>query len=218
MRQSQSSSVNTAAASAAVDLLEVKGLSVEFPTQRGVVHAVDGISFSVRPGEVVALVGESGCGKSATAYSILRLIAEPGRISAGQVLFDGVDLLGLTDDEIRKVRGNRISMVFQEPMSSLNPVQRIGDQVAEPLLQHRLAGKREAMQRAEALLRRVNIPDPQARLRDYPHHFSGGMRQRVMIAIAMACSPRLIIADEPTTALDVTIQAQILQLDRKSVV
>ena len=201
----------------AADLLRVTDLAVEFRTRRGVVHAVDGISFEVRAGEVVALVGESGCGKSATAYSILRLIADPGRISAGQVRFEGTDLLGLSDEAIRGVRGNRISMVFQEPMSSLNPVQRIGDQVAEPLTQHRLANRAQAWARAAELLRRVNIPDPEARLRDYPHQFSGGMRQRVMIAIAMACAPRLIIADEPTTALDVTVQAQIIELLKAAV-
>ncbi len=198
-------------------LLQVRDLRVDFPGRGGVVHAVDGISFDVRPHEVVALVGESGCGKSTAAYSILRLVGEPGHISGGQVLFEGQDLLGLSDDAMRSVRGNRISMIFQEPMSSLNPVQRIGDQVAESLLQHGLANKRQAMERAVELLERVNIPDPRARLRDYPHHFSGGMRQRVMIAIAMACSPRLIVADEPTTALDVTVQAQIIELLRSAV-
>jgi oligopeptide/dipeptide ABC transporter ATP-binding protein len=200
-----------------VPVLEVKGLKVEYPTRKGIVHAVDGISFDVAPGEIVTLVGESGCGKSATAHSILRLISEPGRVPAGEVLFDGEDLLKVSDQRIREIRGNRISMVFQEPMSSLNPVQRIGDQVAEPILQHRLAGKAEAWKRAAELLRRVNIADPQARLHDYPHQFSGGMRQRVMIATAMACSPRLIIADEPTTALDVTVQAQIIELLRTAV-
>ena len=198
-------------------LLAVRDLRVEFSTRAGIVHAVDGISFDVQAGEVVALVGESGCGKSATAYSILRLIAEPGRVSGGQVLFEGKDLLPLSADEIRHVRGNRVSMVFQEPMSSLNPVQRIGDQVGEPLVQHGLATRSEAMARAVELLDGVSIPDPQARVRDYPHHFSGGMRQRVMIAMAMACSPRLIIADEPTTALDVTVQAQIIELLRSAV-
>jgi oligopeptide transport system ATP-binding protein len=198
-------------------VLRVKGLKVEFPTSRGVVQAVSGISFDVAAGQIVALVGESGCGKSATAHSILRLIAPPGRVPAGAVLFDGEDLLKVSEQRIRTIRGNRIAMVFQEPMSSLNPVQRIGDQVAEPLLQHGLASKREAWQRAAQLLRRVNIPDPQLRLHDYPHQFSGGMRQRVMIATAMACSPRLIVADEPTTALDVTIQAQIIELLRTAV-
>ncbi len=200
-----------------IPVLQVKGLKVEYPTRRGVVQAVAGISFEVLPGEIVALVGESGCGKSATALAILRLIAAPGRVPAGEVLFAGEDLLKVSEDRIRQVRGRQISMVFQEPMSSLNPVQRIGDQVAEPLLQHKLAGKAEAWQRAEELLRRVNIPDPLARLHDYPHQFSGGMRQRVMIAIAMACTPQLIIADEPTTALDVTVQAQIIELLKKAV-
>jgi oligopeptide/dipeptide ABC transporter ATP-binding protein len=198
-------------------LLAVRDLHVDFQTRAGVVHAVDGVTFDVQPGEVVALVGESGCGKSVTAYSILRLIDEPGRISAGHVFFEEDDLLSLSDDEIRHVRGNRISMVFQEPMSSLNPVQRVGDQVGEPLVQHGVANRRQAMTRAVELLEGVNIPDPQARARDYPHHFSGGMRQRAMIAMAMACAPRLIIADEPTTALDVTIQAQILELLRSAV-
>ena len=198
-------------------LLAVRDLRVDFPGQAGVVHAVDGVSFEVQPHEVVALVGESGCGKSTAAYSILRLIGEPGRISGGQIMFEGQDLLALSDDAMREVRGHQISMIFQEPMSSLNPVQRIGDQVAEPLSQHKLADRRQAMERAVELLGHVNIPDPRARLRDYPHHFSGGMRQRVMIAIAMACSPRLIIADEPTTALDVTVQAQIIELLRTDV-
>jgi len=208
---------STAPPAGSAPLLRVSGLEVAFHTRRGVIHAVDAISFEVGRGEIVALVGESGCGKSATAYSILRLIAEPGRISGGEIRFEGVDLLTLDDAAIRDIRGNRIAMVFQEPMSSLNPVQRIGDQVAESLIQHRLADRAGAWAAAGELLRRVNIPDPQARLRDYPHQFSGGMRQRVMIAIAMACSPRLIIADEPTTALDVTVQAQILDLLRAAV-
>lgn len=202
--------------SPASPVLQVKGLRVEYPTRRGVVHAVDDISFDVGAGEIVALVGESGCGKSATAHAVLRLIAAPGRVPGGQILFENEDLLAVSEARIRQVRGNRIAMVFQEPMSSLNPVQRIGDQVAEPMLQHGLAGKAEAWQRAGQLLARVNIPDPQARLHDYPHQFSGGMRQRVMIATAMACSPRLIIADEPTTALDVTVQAQIIELLRSA--
>ena len=201
----------------ATPVLQVKGLRVEYPTSKGTVRAVDGISFDVAAREIVALVGESGCGKSATALAILRLIAAPGRVPAGQILFDGEDLLQASQARIRAVRGQHIAMVFQEPMSSLNPVQRIGDQVAEPLLQHKLAGKAEAWQRAAGLLKRVNIPDPEARLHDYPHQFSGGMRQRVMIATAMACGPRLIVADEPTTALDVTVQAQILELLRSAV-
>ncbi len=198
-------------------VLSVNGLRVEYPTSKGTVHAVAGISFDVAPGEIVALVGESGCGKSATAHSILRLISPPGRVPAGAILFDGEDLLQVSQQRMRQIRGNRISMIFQEPMSSLNPVLRIGDQVAEPIIQHRLANKALAWQRAAELLRRVNIPDPEARLHDYPHQFSGGMRQRVMIATAMACAPRLIIADEPTTALDVTVQAQIIDLLRTAV-
>jgi len=193
-------------------LLEVRDLVVEFPTPRGVVHAVDGPSFEVESGEIVALVGESGCGKSATALAILRLIAAPGRIVSGEVLLEGRDLLKLPEAEMQTVRGQHAAMVFQEPMSSLNPVQRIGAQVAEPLTQHRHADARGAWQRAAELLRRVNIPAPEVRLRDYPHHFSGGMRQRVMMAMAMACGPRLLVADEPTTALDVTVQAQVLEL------
>ncbi|MFT3814009.1 MAG: ABC transporter ATP-binding protein [Acidovorax sp.] len=197
-------------------LLSIRDLRVEFRSRGGVVRAVDGVSFDVQAGEVVALVGESGCGKSATAYSILRLIAEPGRISGGQIHFEGADLLALPEAHVRQVRGNRIAMIFQEPMSSLNPVQRIGDQVGEPLVQHGLATRRQARAKAVELLRSVNIPAPEARAQDYPHHFSGGMRQRVMIAMAMACGPRLIIADEPTTALDVTVQAQIIELLRQS--
>jgi oligopeptide/dipeptide ABC transporter ATP-binding protein len=209
--------MSASATSTSPPLLEVDALHVEFPTRRGTVHAVAGVSFEVAPGEIVALVGESGCGKSATAHAILRLIGEPGRVASGRILFDGEDLLSASAARIREIRGNRIAMVFQEPMSSLNPVQRIGDQVAEPLLQHRLADRAGARARAAELLQRVNIPDPQARLDDYPHHFSGGMRQRVMIATALACAPRLVIADEPTTALDVTVQAQILELLRAAV-
>ena len=193
-------------------LLAVRDLRVDFRSRGGVVHAVDGISFDVQPGEVVALVGESGCGKSATAYSILRLIAEPGRISAGQVLFEGQDLLTLSDDEIRHIRGNRISMIFQEPMTSLNPVMRIGDQITEAVRLHRKMTAREAWNKAVDMLRLVRIPEPEQRAREYPHQLSGGMRQRAMIAMALACRPALLIADEPTTALDVTIQAQILAL------
>lgn len=193
-------------------LLDVRELRVDYPTPRGVVHAVDGPSFEVARGEIVALVGESGCGKSATALAILRLIAAPGRIVSGQVRLEGRDLLTLPEAQMRSVRGQHAAIVFQEPMSSLNPVQRIGAQVAEPLLQHRLADAPGAWRRAIELLRRVNIPAPEARMRDHPHHFSGGMRQRVMMAMAMACGPRLLVADEPTTALDVTVQAQVLEL------
>jgi oligopeptide/dipeptide ABC transporter ATP-binding protein len=197
---------------AATELLNVRDLRIDFLTRDGELHAVRSVSFEVRCGEIVALVGESGCGKSATANAILRLIPPPGRITAGRILFEGQDLLALDDAQIRGVRGRRISMVFQDPMSSLNPVQPVGKQIAECLVQHRMATKSQAMARAIDLLRDVRIADPEHRARDYPHQFSGGMRQRVMIAIAMACKPRLIIADEPTTSLDVTVQAQIIEL------
>ncbi|HET7597514.1 MAG TPA: ABC transporter ATP-binding protein [Burkholderiales bacterium] len=194
-------------------LLEVEDLHVHFVTTRGVVRAVEGISYKVHPGEVVALVGESGCGKSVSSLAIMRLLAKPaGRIVAGRILFQGRNLLDLTEDEMREMRGRDIAMIFQEPMSSLNPVLTIGFQIMEPLLIH--LGMKEAAARARAveLLKMVGIPDPERRLDQYPHQFSGGMRQRVMIAIALSCNPKLIIADEPTTALDVTIQAQILKL------
>ncbi len=194
-------------------LLEVKGLHTEFRTGAGRVRAVDGISFAVEQGETVAVVGESGSGKSVSALSILRLVADPpGRITAGEILFDGRDLLGLTDNEMRQIRGRDIGMVFQEPMTSLNPVLTIGRQITETLEQHLGADRLSAEQRALELLDMVGIADSTRRLRQYPHQLSGGMRQRVMIAIALACNPKLIIADEPTTALDVTIQAQILEL------
>ncbi len=196
-----------------VPLLSIDGLTTHFRTERGVVRAVDGVSFDVRSGETVAVVGESGSGKSVTALSVLRLIADPpGRIVSGEVRFDGVDLVTLSDPEMRAVRGNRIAMIFQEPMSSLNPALTIGMQVAEPLNRHRGMGWPEARRHAVELLRKVQIPDPEKRLDSYPHQFSGGMRQRVMIAMALACGPRLLIADEPTTALDVTVQSQILSL------
>jgi oligopeptide/dipeptide ABC transporter ATP-binding protein len=194
-------------------LLEVKGLHTEFRTGAGLVRAVDGVSYTVDPGETVAIVGESGSGKSVGAMSILRLIPDPpGRITEGQILFDGRDLLSLTEDEMRAVRGSEIGMVFQEPMTSLNPVLTIGRQITETLQQHRGADRATADRRAVELLTLVGIADPERRLRQYPHQLSGGMRQRIMIAIALTCEPRLIIADEPTTALDVTIQAQILEL------
>ena len=196
-------------------LLEVDGLKTHFFTRDGVVRAVDGISFSVMPGETLAIVGESGCGKSVTSLSILRLIASPpGRIVAGRVLLGGRDLLTLSEEEMRGVRGNEISMIFQEPMTSLNPVLTVGRQIAESLTLHRGLTRAQALERAVEMLRLVNIPEPQRRIREYPHQLSGGMRQRVMIAMALACDPRLLIADEPTTALDVTIQAQILELMR----
>ena len=197
-------------------LLEVDDLKTYFYTRDGVVRAVDGVSFTVHPGETLAIVGESGCGKSVTSLSILRLIASPpGKIVSGRLLFEGRDLLGLSDAEMRRVRGDQISMIFQEPMTSLNPVLTIGRQIAEALVLHRGMSQADALARAVEMLTLVNIPDAAGRIRQYPHQLSGGMRQRVMIAMALACDPRLLIADEPTTALDVTIQAQILALMRE---
>ncbi len=197
-------------------LLTVRGLSVHFPLQRGgqaaTLRAVDGVSFSVTRGEVLGLVGESGCGKSMTALSLLRLVPPPGVIVGGEVLLEGVDLLTLPEEAMRAVRGDRVAMVFQEPQSALNPVFRVGEQVAEALTAHRGMGKAEASARAVELLAGTGIPDPALRARDYPHQLSGGMQQRVLIAMAMACEPDLLLADEPTTALDVTVQAQILSL------
>ena len=194
-------------------LLEVENLHVHFVTTRGVVRAVEGISYKVKPGETVALVGESGCGKSVSSLAIMRLLARPaGRVVAGRILFQGRNLLDLPEDEMRKIRGRDIAMIFQEPMTSLNPVLTIGFQIMEPLLIHLGMSEAQARARAMELLKMVGIPDPERRLDQYPHQFSGGMRQRAMIAIALACDPKLIIADEPTTALDVTIQAQILEL------
>jgi oligopeptide transport system ATP-binding protein len=194
-------------------LLEVRDLHTEFRTGAGVVPAVDGISYTIERGETVAIVGESGSGKTAGALSILRLIPDPpGRITAGQILFDGRDLLRLSDEAIRQIRGADIGMIFQEPMTSLNPVLTIGRQITETIEQHRGADRAAAQKRASELLSLVGIADPARRLKHYPHQLSGGMRQRIMIAIALACDPKLIIADEPTTALDVTIQAQILEL------
>jgi peptide/nickel transport system ATP-binding protein len=196
-------------------LLEVKGLRTSFYTRDGVVRAVDGIDFAVDRGQIMGLVGESGCGKSVTSLSILRLVSKPGRIDAGEVLFDGRDLLTLSSDEMRRIRGDRISMIFQQPTSSLNPVWDIGRQIEEVLRIHRGLKGRAARDRALQLLKMVGIPDPDRRLRNFPHEMSGGMAQRVMIAMALACEPELLIADEPTTALDVTIQAQILDLMRE---
>jgi ABC-type dipeptide/oligopeptide/nickel transport system ATPase component len=193
-------------------LLDVQHLSVTFG---GPTPAVDDVSFSIARGETLGLVGESGSGKSVTAFSILRLLQSPGRITAGRVVFDGRDLLALAEDEMREVRGAGISLIFQEPMTALNPVMRVGDQIAEALLVHGKASRAEARARAVELLEAVQIGDPTRRVRDYPHQLSGGMRQRVMIAIALACRPPLVIADEPTTALDVTIQAQVLELLRE---
>src|SRR5258706_6315078 len=189
-------------------ILEVRNLRTSF----GAVHAVDNVSFNVRKGEAVALVGESGCGKSVTAMSIMRLVAPPGKITGGEVRFKGRDLAGISERDMRHVRGNDIAMVFQEPMTSLNPVFKIGAQVAEAIRIHQKVTKREAWKRAGEMLELVSIPDPVKRLDDYPHQLSGGMRQRVMIAMALSCDPELLIADEPTTALDVTIQAQIMEL------
>jgi len=194
-------------------LLRVQDLKTHFHTRDGVVRAVDGVSFDVMPGETLAIVGESGCGKSVTAMSILRLLPmPPARIAGGRVEFEGRNLLELSEPEMRKVRGNAISMIFQEPMTSLNPVLTIGRQISEALVLHRGMTEKAALVRAAEMLRKVRIPEAERRLAQYPHELSGGMRQRVMIAMALACGPRLLIADEPTTALDVTIQAQILEL------
>lgn len=195
-------------------LLEVKGLKTYFYTEDGVVRAVDGVNFEVYPGEVLGLVGESGCGKSVTSLSIMRLISKPGRVDAGEILLDGEDLLKLPEDEMIKVRGNRISMIFQQPQTALNPVFKVGDQLSEVLNVHQDMGKEAGWNRAVSLLKMVGVSDPERRAEAYPHELSGGMAQRVMIAMALACVPELLIADEPTTALDVTIQAQILDLMR----
>lgn len=193
-------------------LLEVKSLCTEFPVKRGVVRAVDDVSFEVSEGEILAIVGESGSGKSVTSLSVMGLLAEPGHVAGGEMTFDGKDLVHLSEKEYREMRGNDMAMIFQEPMTSLNPVYRIGDQIVEAIRTHEKVSKKEALTRAIDLLRKVGIPSPEARVRDYPHQMSGGMRQRVMIAMALACEPDILIADEPTTALDVTIQAQILEL------
>ena len=196
-------------------LLEVRGLQTRFRIENGEFAAVDGVSFSIGPGRTLGLVGESGCGKSVTALSIMGLVPQPpGRIAAGEILFEGVDLLKLAPREMNELRGDRLAMIFQEPMSSLNPAFTIGDQVAEALLRHRKLSRREARATAIEALRQVRIPSPEQRYDDYPHRLSGGMRQRAMIAMALACKPKLLICDEPTTALDVTIQAQILELMR----
>ncbi len=195
------------------DLLEVEGLSTWFFTRQGIVKAVDSVDFRVASGETLAIVGESGCGKSITALSLMRLIPDPpGRIVSGAVRLAGRDLLKITEEEMRDVRGNEISMIFQEPMTSLNPVMTIGKQIAEALILHRDMDRKAALGRAIEMLDLVRIPEPAQRSKEYPHQLSGGMRQRAMIAMALACNPKLLIADEPTTALDVTIQAQILEL------
>ena len=197
-------------------LLEVKNLETRFFTQDGIVHAVNGISYELEKGETLAIVGESGSGKSVSVLSILRLIPHPpGRITGGEVWFEGKDLLKMSDSEIRHIRGNKIAMIFQDPMTSLNPVLTIGFQVMEALQIHMGMDKQQAMERTIELLQMVGIPDAEKRLKDYPHQFSGGMRQRVMIAMGLACNPQILIADEPTTALDVTIQAQIVDLVKK---
>ncbi len=196
-------------------LLEVRKLNTTFQTAGGLVRAVDGVSWNIEPGETVALVGESGCGKSVSALSVMRLVSEPaGRIESGEILYKGRDLLKLSEEEMRSVRGREIAMIFQEPMTSLNPVLTIGRQITEGLEIHMGMNSEQARARALELLGLVGISDPERRLPQYPHHFSGGMRQRMMIAMALACNPSLILADEPTTALDVTIQAQILELLR----
>ena len=193
-------------------LLEVRNLQTHFPTRAGLVRAVDGVSFHLDRGELLGLVGESGCGKSMTALSVMRLISPPGKIVNGEILFDGKDLLKLSDSEMRQMRGDDIAMIFQDPMTSLNPVFTVGEQIAEALRLHRKLSRNQARQATIEAMREVAIPDPARRVNDYPHQLSGGMRQRVMIAMALACNPKLLIADEPTTALDVTIQAQILEL------
>ncbi len=193
-------------------LLEVKNLRTFFFTGEGLIKAIDGLDFKIDQGETLALVGESGCGKSITALSLLRLVPEPGRIVDGEIHFEGLDLLRIPEEEMRRVRGNRIGMIFQEPMTSLNPVFCIGNQIIETLQLHRGHDKKEANDIAADLLHKVGIPAARQRIKDYPHQLSGGMRQRVMIAMALACDPKLLIADEPTTALDVTIQAQIMDL------
>ncbi|MBI3708058.1 MAG: ABC transporter ATP-binding protein [Proteobacteria bacterium] len=203
------------AASGTSLLLDVRELRTHFTTPDGEIRAVDGVSFGVAPGRTLGIVGESGCGKSVTSLSIMGLVPQPpGRIAGGEVMFDGVDLLKLKPGELNELRGNKLSMIFQEPMTSLNPAFTIGDQIVEGIVRHRKVAKRDARERAIEMLRRVRIPSPEQRFEEYPHRLSGGMRQRAMIAMALACDPRLLIADEPTTALDVTIQAQILDLMR----
>ena len=198
---------------AAETLLDIRGLKTWFATDDGVVRAVDGVDLHIDRGETLGVVGESGCGKTVTARSVLKLIdMPPGRFEGGQILWQGRDLIPLDNAEMDKIRAREIAIIFQEPMTSLNPVYTVGQQIAEVVSLHEKLGKKPAIARAVEMLRLVNIPNPQRRVHDYPHQFSGGMRQRVMIAMALACSPKLLIADEPTTALDVTIQAQILEL------
>jgi peptide/nickel transport system ATP-binding protein len=197
-------------------ILEIDGLRTHFFTQAGVIRAVDSVSFTVRAGETLGIVGESGCGKSVTALSVLRLVdSPPGRIVSGTIRFDGTNLLDLSESEMEDIRGNEISMIFQEPMTSLNPLMTVGRQVAEAITLHQRLSPQGSMDKAVEMLRRVSIPEPERRVHAYPHQLSGGMRQRVMIAMALSCNPKVLIADEPTTALDVTIQAQILELMRE---
>lgn len=197
-------------------LLQVNDLATYFTTEEGTVKAVDGVDFQVRRGEVVGVVGESGCGKSMTSMSILRLVAKPqGKIVRGQLLFEGQDLLALSEEQMRQIRGNKIALISQDPMTSLNPVLTVGEQIMEAIILHQKLDKDAAKKKAIEMLRKVGIPSPEKRIDEYPHQFSGGMRQRVIIAMALSCEPKLLIADEPTTALDVTIQAQILDLMRE---
>jgi peptide/nickel transport system ATP-binding protein len=196
------------------DILNIKGLKTYFFTEEGIVRAVDGVDLRVQRGEVLGIVGESGCGKSVTSLSIMRLVSQPGRIVSGEINFDGEDLVQAPESRMRQIRGNSISMIFQQPQSCLNPVFRVGDQLAEVLLIHEDISKEEAADRAVDMLSMVGIPEPESRARSFPHELSGGMAQRVMIAMALSCLPQMLIADEPTTALDVTIQAQILDLMR----
>ena len=209
------SSTNGRARDAKSDLmLEIKGLKTQFYTEDGVIKAVDGVDLYVKRGETLGIVGESGCGKSVTSLSVMRLVSAPGKITEGKIIFDGTDLLKIPEKEMTKIRGNRISMIFQQPTTCLNPVFKIGDQISEVLNIHQSLGKEAGQKRAIELLRMVGIPSPEKRAQAYPHEISGGQAQRVMIAMALACAPELLIADEPTTALDVTIQAQILDLMR----
>ena len=196
-------------------LLSVKNLSTEFPVKKGIVKAVEDVSFDVDAGEILAIVGESGSGKSVTSLSVMGLLAEPGHVAGGSMEFEGKDLVHLSERDYRALRGNDMAMIFQEPMTSLNPVYRVGKQIVEAIRTHENVSKKEARERAFDMLRKVGIPSPEKRIDDYPHQMSGGMRQRVMIAMALSCNPKLLIADEPTTALDVTIQAQILDLLRR---
>ena len=197
------------------NILELRGLRVTFPLEGEMIHAVNGVDLTLKKGESIGIVGESGCGKSVTFSTVIRLVKSPPALIEGQVILNGRDIMSLSEKKMQQVRGKEISMVFQEPMRSLNPVMRIGDQIVETLLHHELITKREARARALELLKLVEIPDPEDRLRCYPHQLSGGLRQRVMIAMALACDPQVLLADEPTTALDVTIQAQILDLIRR---